>query len=88
MIYVCVYVCIRKLQWLQTHFLWCIGVAIFVFFGMLRIFFLNHYLLKKKKLNLKTCNRTLLDIYRISLGEKLKSFKIKENIIILKYTHK
>ena len=43
---------------------------------------------KKKKLSRKTCNSTLLDIYRISVGEKLKIIKRKENIIILKYTHK
>ena len=55
----------------------------------------KNFFLKKKtlftqreKLNLKTCNSTLLDIYRISVGEKLKTIKRKENIIILKYTHK
>ena len=35
-------------------------------------FFLTHYLHKKKKFNLKTYNSTLLDIYGISVGEKLK----------------
>ena len=44
----------------------------------LELFFQNHYL-HKGKLNLKTYNSTLLDIYRISFGE---------NIVILKYTHK
>ena len=37
------------------------------------LFFLTHYLHKKKKFNLKTYNSTLLDIYGISVGEKLKN---------------
>ena len=37
-----------------------------------KFFFLTHYLHKKKKFNLKTYNSTLLDIYGISVGEKLK----------------
>ena len=31
---------------------------------------------------------TLLDIYRISVGEKLKKIKRKKYIISLKYTHR
>ena len=42
---------------------------IFFFF----FFFLTHCLHKKKKFNLKTYNSTLLDIYGISVGEKLKN---------------
>ena len=52
------------------------------------IFFPKPLFTQKEKLNLKTCNSTLQDIYRISVGEKLKNNKRKENIIILKYTHK
>ena len=51
-------------------------------------FFSKPFLTQKEKLNLKTCNSTLLDIYEILVGEKLKSIKRKENIIILKFTHK
>ena len=42
--------------------------AFYTFF----FFFLTHYLHKKKKFNLKTYNSILLDIYGISVGEKLK----------------
>ena len=43
---------------------------------------------QKEKLNQKTYNSALLVIYKISVGEKLKNIKRKENIIILKNTHK
>ena len=46
-------------------------------------FFSKPLFTQKEKLNLKTYNSTLLDIYRISVGEKLKNIKRKENIIIL-----
>ena len=49
-------------------------------------FFFKPLFTQKEKLNLKTYNSTLLDIYRISVGEKLKT--LKENIGILKCTHK
>ena len=51
------------------------------------IFFLNHYLHTHLH-TLSTYNSTLLDIYRTSVGEKLKNIKRKENIIILRYTYK
>ena len=50
--------------------------------------FFSEPLITQKKLNLKRYNSTLLDIYRISVREKLKNIKRKENIIIPKYTHK
>ena len=40
---------------------------------------------QRQKLNLKNINNTLLDIYRISVGEKLKTLK---KIVILKYVCK
>ena len=51
-------------------------------------FFPSKPFTQKEKLNLKTCNSTLLNIHKISVGGKLKNIKRKENIIILKYTHK
>ena len=45
-------------------------------------FFLTHYLHKKKKINLKTYNSTLRDIYGISVGEKLKKYYNPKNIHI------
>ena len=62
---------------------------IWIFFYMFFFFFAKPLFTPKEKLdNLKTYNSTLLDIYRISVGEKLKNIKIKENIIVLQYTHK
>ena len=56
---------------------------------MFFFFFTKPLFTPKEKLdNLKRYNSTLLDIYRISVGEKLKNIKIKENIIVLQYTHK
>ena len=52
------------------------------------VFFSKPLFTLKEKFNLKAYNSTLLDIYRISVGDKLKNLKRKENIIILKYTHK
>ena len=62
---------------LSSHF-FLIGTEKVIYFSFF-FFFLTHYLHKKKKFNLKTYNSTLLDIYGISVGEKLK-----KNIIILK----
>ena len=42
-------------------------------------FFSKPLFTQKEKLNLKTYNSTLLDIYRISVGEKLKNIKRKYN---------
>ena len=42
-------------------------------------FFSKSLFTQKEKLNLKTYNSTLLDIYRISVGEKLKNIKRKYN---------
>ena len=44
-----------------------------LYFFFFFFFFLTHCLHKKKKFNLKTYNSTLLDIYGISVGEKLKN---------------
>ena len=42
-------------------------------------FFCKPLFTRKGKLNLKTFHSTLLDIYRISVGEKLKNIKWKYN---------
>ena len=53
------------------------------------IFFSKPLFTLKEKLNLKhTTVPYWIYIYRISVGEKLKNIKRKENIIILKYTYK
>ena len=41
--------------------------------------FLKKTFTQREKLNLKTYKSTLLDIYRISLREKLRNIKIKYN---------
>ena len=56
------------------------GVFFCCFCLFVCFFFSKPLFSQKKKLKLKTYNSTLLDIYRISVGAKLKNIKRKENI--------
>ena len=56
-------------------FISIIDIYIYIYF-----FFSKPLFTQKEKLNLKTYNSTLLDIYRISAGEKLKNIKRKKKI--------
>ena len=56
-----------KHLWLVTAY----PISCYLKIGI-RSFFSKPLFTQKEKLNLKTYNSTLLDIYRISVGEKLK----------------
>ena len=75
-------VCFRLVQ-IQMFYISRLAFLRFTFFLFI-YFFSNPLFTQKEKLNLKTYNSTLLDIYGMSVGEKLKNLKRKENIIILK----
>ena len=58
-------------------------------FFLLSHFFFFLAIIYTEKMDLKTYNSTLLDIYGKLVGEKLKNIKRKENIItLIKYAHK
>ena len=66
----------KKLRISKEHVTWTYSWS---------FFFSKPLFTQKEKLNLKTYNSTLLDIYRISVGEKTKKYiERKEDIIILK----